>query len=117
MLPRVDADDGFVFAGDRILVLYFFLFSTSAPHHDRVRETNGQSNDLEVACLRVLHKPGPSATLDSRQIGVEYLLEVVIGPPSFRDGPHEFAGGKRSAAATLRGQILPKEGVVDVSSV
>ena len=70
--------------------------------------------DLNTASLRVLHQPGPSTTLDTRQRSVELLLESVEAAIVCVDGGRQSARRWLTAALVGRRKVLPEQRVVDV---
>lgn len=78
--------------------------------------TNRQRDDLELIGLLVLYEPSPTTTLDSSEVGVEGLLEVAEVAPVLVNGSSELAGRWVATTTLLGHEVLPEEGVVDVSS-
>lgn len=96
MLPGINTEKGLVLANDGVLV--------------RV----GANADL--ARLLVLDQPGPAAALNTGQRGVELVLELIEATVGGVDGLGEGAGGGLTTAGALGGQVLPEEGVVQVTT-
>jgi hypothetical protein len=96
VLPGVNAEDGAELADHRVLV--------------------GVCLDADVAGLHVLHQPGPAGALDAGERGVELALQLVERAVGVGDLLGESAGGRLAAALGLGREVLPEEGVVDVST-
>lgn len=123
MLPGVDAQQGLKVAGDRVLV--------------------GAGDEGEVAGGLVLDDPGPAGALDASEGSVGLLLEVLKGAEVLVDGSlwqhslvsrmlrvredesykgkwvesyQELALGLTTTALAVGGEVLPEEGVVDVTT-
>jgi len=71
--------------------------------------------NLKALELLVVSEPAPSRTLNSSGLGVELLDKLVEGAPGLLDLLEEFSGGLLATTAGLGSQVLPEEGVVDVS--
>lgn len=96
MLPGVNAEDGAELADHGVLV--------------------GVCLDADVAGLHVLHQPGPAGALDAGESGVELALQLLERAVGVVDLLGESAGWGLAAALGLGCEVLPEEGVVDVST-
>lgn len=96
MLPRIDTEDGAELADDGVLVLVGL--------------------DTNVAGLDVLDEPRPTAALDASEGGIELLLEGVKAAVALVDLLGEGARRRLAAALRLGCEVLPEEGVVDVTT-
>lgn len=96
MLPRVNTENRAELANDRVLVLVRL--------------------DADVARLDVLDQPCPATALDAREGSVELLLEPVEAAVAVVDGLGEGTRRRLTAALRLGCQVLPEEGVVDVTA-
>ena len=96
MLPSVDSQQRPELSNHRILIRV-------RPHLERSR-------------FRVLDQPGPPAALDPRQFRIHQLLQTVHASVRLIDGGAQLPTRWLAAAGRLGGQVLPEEGVVDVSA-
>ncbi len=96
MLPGINTEKGLELANDGVLV--------------------GVGADADLAGLLVLDQPGPAAALNTGQRGVELVLELIETTVGGVDGLGEGAGGGLTTAGALGGQVLPEEGVVQVTT-
>ena len=96
VLPSVNTEDGAELADHRVLV--------------------GVCLDADVAGLHVLHQPGPAGALDAGERGVELALQLLERAVGVVDLLGESAGWGLAAALGLGCEVLPEEGVVDVST-
>ena len=96
VLPGVDAEDRAELADHGVLV--------------------GVGLDADVAGLHVLHQPGPAGALDASERGVELALQLVERAVGVVDLLGEGARWRFAAALGLGREVLPEEGVVDVST-
>ena len=78
VLPGIDAQNGTELADDEVLVCIRL--------------------DADLARLHILHKPGPAASLDAGQSGVEFLLECVRAAVALVDGTRKLASQWLAAA-------------------
>lgn len=72
-------------------------------------------DDLELLGLSVISEPAPSRALDSKGLGVEFLLEFLKGTEVVIDGFSERARLEDTPTRADGGEIGPEEGVVDVA--
>ena len=95
VLPHVDAEDGDLAAHNRVLVL-------------------GRHN---AQTLRVLDQPAPATALKPQQCLCHGILKALQGAPCLGDLGHQGRCAIRLCVSRAsRCQILPEEGVVDVTS-
>lgn len=72
--------------------------------------------DANLASGRILDEPGPAASLDTSQGAVELLDERVQAAVGLVDGLGQLARWGLTTASALGGQVLPEEGVVQVTT-
>jgi hypothetical protein len=96
VLPGVNAEDGTELADHGVLV--------------------GVCLDADVAGLHVLHQPCPAGALDTGESGVELALQLLERAVGVVDLLGESAGWGLAAALGLGCEVLPEEGVVDIST-
>lgn len=96
VLPGINTEKGLVLANNGVLV--------------------GVGADTDLAGLLVLDEPGPTAALNTSQRGVEIVLELIEAAVGAVDGLAEGAGGGLTTAGALGSQVLPEEGVVQVTT-
>lgn len=99
MLPHVNAKYRHILSRDRILILC----------GGNVETALGSASADE---------PAPAAALDTEKSGTECLLEGVLGSPT---GDNCFLERRSSSGQVVtwssgRGEVLPEEGVVDVTA-
>lgn len=70
---------------------------------------------MRVDDTDMTHEPAPARALDAGSGSVEFLLEVVEAAKGLVDGILERARLELAACTCSRGEVLPKEGVVDVT--
>jgi len=96
VLPGVNAENGAELADHGVLV--------------------GVCLDADVASLHVLNQPCPAGALDAGESGVELALQLLERAVGVVDLLGESAGWRLAAALGLGCEVLPEEGVVDVSA-
>lgn len=96
MLPGIDTENRADLADDGVLV--------------------GIRLDANAASLHVLNQPCPATALNASKGCVELLLEGVEAAVAVVDGLGEGSRRRLTTALRLRSQVLPKEGVVNVST-
>lgn len=74
----------------------------------------GRGGDLKALELLVVAQPTPSGALNSSSLGVELGDELVKRAPGLLNLLEKITRGLGDLLVT-RGQVLPKEGVVDVA--
>ena len=94
MLPSVNAQQ-------RLELSYHWVLICIRPH-------------LQCSRLRILDQPSPPAALNSCQLRIHNLLQVVQTPIRLIDGIAQLSTRWLTAAGRLGGQVLPKERVIDV---
>ena len=67
--------------------------------------------------LPILHQPTPPTSLNPRQGRIDGLFEVLYVSPRLINGVCERAGWRLAAAIGFRGQVLPEERMVCVTSI
>jgi hypothetical protein len=72
--------------------------------------------DANASSLSVLDKPGPTASLDTSQSGIELLLERVQAAITVIDGLGQGASWGFTTTLLRRSQILPEQSVVEVAT-
>lgn len=88
MLPSINTKDGTELSHNRVLVCVRL--------------------NLNGASLRILHEPGPSTALDTRQRRVEFLLQRIQTAIAVIDGLAQGAGWGLASALVRRRQVLPE---------
>ena len=78
--------------------------------------TYGIGADANLASLLVLDEPGPSTALNTSQGGVHLVLELVEAAIGGVDGLSQVAGGGLTTTSVLGSQVLPEQGVVQVTT-
>ena len=117
MLPGVNTEEGLVLANNRVLVLIkklalsSFLFTIILSG-----STYGVCADANLASLLVLDEPSPAASLDTSESSVHLVLELVKAAVGAVDGLGQSTRWGLTTASLAGGQVLPEEGVVQVTT-
>ena len=96
MLPSINTEEGLVLADNGVLV--------------------GVGADADLASLLVLDEPGPATALNASKGSVELVLELIKAAVGAINGLGERARGRLTTTGALGGQVLPEEGVVEVTT-
>lgn len=72
--------------------------------------------DANLAGLLVLDQPRPAATLDAGQGGIHLVLELAEAAVGAVNGLRQSPRRRLTTTSVLRGQVLPEQGVVQVST-
>lgn len=75
----------------------------------------GSGDDVKLPSGRVESKPAPARPLNAGQLSVELALQPVQRAKVALDGLLERTSSEFTSTFLGRGEVLPEEGVVDVS--
>ncbi|KAL3702966.1 hypothetical protein TMatcc_000281 [Talaromyces marneffei ATCC 18224] len=97
VLPGIDTEKRGVLANDRVLVLFTYL-------------------DRNITGLLILHQPRPTTALNARQSSIELILKLPKATVRLINRLTKHARGGFTTTGTLRSQIFPEQGMVDVAT-
>lgn len=115
MLPGVNAQQRDVLADNGVLVLEWDQ-QQSLIFHCSQSVTYSVAANANLASLLVLDEPSPSAALDAGQGGVHLVLELAEAAVGVVDGLSQGTRRGLTTTSALGSQVLPEEGVVQVTT-
>lgn len=99
---------------ESVLFLQTYLYSLLALTQQRILVSSG--DNIQFLSLRVVTQPTPTATLNSGDLSVELGLQLVQSAKVTVNSVLEQTVAEFTTAVLLGGEVLPEQGVVDVST-